>query len=801
MGLTQWFEAIAVSPPESVGLVPIPISGRVAISIIGVPRLDADLEALRVLGETMGRQLEKVIKMAKARSLPPEDQRVPPVPASVAARVKKNDTSQFPFAEAESDVSVETGHASEVDVRKDRTMEAKRPRPVLSKFPFREVDDEEPDEAVAAPNSTQRITSAELKSIHEEPAAQEDDAAAPAPASETARESSVAWAISEGDIVPSEFEPVSPKLDDGSVAALPPDPPAAPPVDEDDVPQEHEAADQPDAEEVPQPVMSDEQIAAMAVLDRSADDLPVVGSQEDDQEASPADPQEDDEEELDDDDVVPISPPGLPSEVSEAVQAASPAVDASNDDVESATLRGIRMPRADDDSEVERAPEPADSGGAGATSFGLPLSQVSARITPKTDASSTVFGLPLMSPDDSAESPVDPAQVIPAPSVVVSDAASGEPALPEQQTADVEPPAGEAPTAEEPAAEEPAAQEPAAEEPAPEEQAAQEPVAEEPAVEEPAADTPEALQGSASEPAQTPDTIIGVRPNEIGDERSGSSRTLMGGIEANLDLAGFAKPASVNETLRGGFDGIEPAPVEEQHRSSVNETLRGGIEPVLPEPPPQEDNASFVPGALILKRAKVKRKADRATVETPIAPSPVSASAPKAPITPVRHAGGQTLEIGREKSNSTLIGMRAGNVKDVIAKSDEWFDELGDTGSDAPAQPQAPASRVALDDDPRTIPPEALERILESQPLDIEVQEAFLLLDDRNRNVAFEAADVVASAGPAVLEGLAAMFPGRLFVDRYQHTFETMPPVAEHGPVLHVLVRLGEDALPVCRSS
>jgi hypothetical protein len=168
---------------------------------------------------------------------------------------------------------------------------------------------------------------------------------------------------------------------------------------------------------------------------------------------------------------------------------------------------------------------------------------------------------------------------------------------------------------------------------------------------------------------------------------------------------------------------------------------------------------------------------------------------------------GQTLELGREPSSSTRMGMiDEWPVPDAPEAADDWLDDFADVHPSSAKvahvtdRHRIPTPVHEFDDDPRTIPPEALERILESGPLDIEVQESFMLLDSRDQRVAFQAAETVAMAGEAILEGLAAMFPGRLFVDRYQFTGETLPSVGDHGPVLRALVRLGSGSLPVVRT-
>lgn len=71
-----------------------------------------------------------------------------------------------------------------------------------------------------------------------------------------------------------------------------------------------------------------------------------------------------------------------------------------------------------------------------------------------------------------------------------------------------------------------------------------------------------------------------------------------------------------------------------------------------------------------------------------------------------------------------------------------------------------------------------------------------MILDSRDREKAFEAAERVAELGEKAVEVLDLMFPGRVFLDRYQYA-DDLPPVDKHGPVLHALVRLGDLALPV----
>lgn len=79
------------------------------------------------------------------------------------------------------------------------------------------------------------------------------------------------------------------------------------------------------------------------------------------------------------------------------------------------------------------------------------------------------------------------------------------------------------------------------------------------------------------------------------------------------------------------------------------------------------------------------------------------------------------------------------------------------------------------------------------------VRKAIALMDSSNRDQAFKAARYVASFGERAVKTLGRLFPGRLFVDRYQFQMRDMPPVEQHSPVLYALAALGEPALKVTR--
>ncbi|MFW5967293.1 MAG: hypothetical protein ACOCV2_07230, partial [Persicimonas sp.] len=73
-------------------------------------------------------------------------------------------------------------------------------------------------------------------------------------------------------------------------------------------------------------------------------------------------------------------------------------------------------------------------------------------------------------------------------------------------------------------------------------------------------------------------------------------------------------------------------------------------------------------------------------------------------------------------------------------------------------------------------------------------------LDAPDPDEAFSAADRLAAFGADALEVLEEAFPGRPHLDRYQYTVDTMPPIAEHTPVMRALVALGDEAVPVAKN-
>lgn len=291
-------------------------------------------------------------------------------------------------------------------------------------------------------------------------------------------------------------------------------------------------------------------------------------------------------------------------------------------------------------------------------------------------------------------------------------------------------------------------------------------------------------------------------------EEPSNKKTLMGGIAVQAE---YLRPsASVSEETPKVelppavlLEEDVPAPIE---RPVGSGTVPGGVEAaVAPAEPPTP--AGAVPLAGILKTARFTRRRK-------ITPAGISSVKEDPKVTmramiPLQDAEPEA-ELGAERSNSTRLGMQEWSEppKEPAPIHDAWFDYFADGQSGPSAKsenskgtredlPPVILGSDSLDNDPRTIPPEVLERLLDSGPVALEIQESLIDLESRDRKVAFKAAEVVAEAGEQVVDVLGELFPGRLFVDRYQFTVETLPPITEHGPVLSALVRLGAPALSV----
>ncbi len=186
----------------------------------------------------------------------------------------------------------------------------------------------------------------------------------------------------------------------------------------------------------------------------------------------------------------------------------------------------------------------------------------------------------------------------------------------------------------------------------------------------------------------------------------------------------------------------------------------------------------------------------------------------------------ETEEAGADKSNAPMfqilrpISLKGGRKKaDKPTKADKA--NAADPRPDAPAQEEpAPAADEPAQDtadeadddapleeasvldlpDDAIEPQPALELGGSTSSFTDDLEDIAAQLDNTNPQEAFAAAEQMASFGSAALVYIEDRFPGRLLVDRYQYTVDTLPAVNEHGPVLAAMVACGGNAVSLARS-
>lgn len=234
------------------------------------------------------------------------------------------------------------------------------------------------------------------------------------------------------------------------------------------------------------------------------------------------------------------------------------------------------------------------------------------------------------------------------------------------------------------------------------------------------------------------------------------------------------------------------------------EPAKSAPAPDKPEPRPKTDRE-----ATRVAREPIPRRDKKITPKAPRGPGSDDDDI-AAPALGAEDSGADESGDVSAKSSETMFGggwtsdesTRKFEIEDEV--DDAWFDYFADVAEDASAAEESDSEEALHfslsepSDDPHSLPPETLERLLDSGPEMVDMQEQFLILDSRDRARAMEAAEEVAAMGDTALEVLNLMFPGRVFLDRYQHPDE-LPPVSEHGPVLHALVRIGDPAVDVAK--
>ncbi len=159
--------------------------------------------------------------------------------------------------------------------------------------------------------------------------------------------------------------------------------------------------------------------------------------------------------------------------------------------------------------------------------------------------------------------------------------------------------------------------------------------------------------------------------------------------------------------------------------------------------------------------------------------------------------GGDSEDVGETESEVQTLERRSEprpggtvNLGGTTSSTQSFGELIEDMAPDLSSNSPSP-----FEHRPQTIPMDVIEEISETGPKAVDLEPSLALIEDADPKKAFAAAEHLATAGPSILPALESLFPGRLFVDRYQYTADTLPAVNEHGPVLEALVRIGEPSL------
>lgn len=255
------------------------------------------------------------------------------------------------------------------------------------------------------------------------------------------------------------------------------------------------------------------------------------------------------------------------------------------------------------------------------------------------------------------------------------------------------------------------------------------------------------------------------------------------GVSIIAPIGIAAEGSESKRTLMGGFSIEDIRRAQELYRSRGDQLaldIARGTKQLVDAPEPASPAPSAAPKALILKRRRKKRNG----AAKPAAPAPSEATKPDKPL----------------MSKATQL------IHSVTKEPDSFHTTqlLHPTDVRPPEETSRVEPVAGPDFEPVAgfTPPDAETLKMKSvgvelsQGIEAPAQDILLMLDSRDREVAFQAADEVARH-PALLDTLEEMFPGRLFVDRYMHQFGVgLPPVGEHGPVLRAMSQMGEAAVP-----
>jgi hypothetical protein len=714
VGLEPLFDELGLAPDTSVVSVPLPISGRVAIILVGSP-VRADITDLEVVCQAMGEQLETVIKMAKSDALPPADERVPPFPTPEGRMSEPSETSEA-HTEIGSPVPRMPGATKERPQR--RTLQSgefdapfandpSKPRlqrpPAASHTQNLEISDAEDN----APRLGGRTADSEA----DEPSPASNPSATmfglpayptgkkPAEKKPTADANSTMFGIPG-------TEALFAKRDDSGVSVLP----------------DQGVGDQ--SSEGKRTLMGGIEASRDLVSKRSEEEEELLY----DPSVFKSDAELAAERKLEVDE--PTSNPNKMTlrggfEVSEMAEAYRKHVEnssAEEDDRDPLDDSGAIVLEEVDDPAIARDPEPTPIGSPGVD-----------------DDHTGQFGRPGVGVDESAAEP-PAAESSPEPS---PDAASEDEESPDE----------------------------------PADQASSEP--------------------ETSGKSNVPKAMI-LRPARKKRSTPAPRR------ESDSDASAATSSANIP---RGPVDDPKPddfdetpvdyaaAPIDtgDESISEVSQPPEIAPPSEASQPSPREQST---PSSTVRGVGEVERPPNE---HTPADDDRLASAFDQ-------YARSSRGDLYESSSHTAIGGGWAPSEPDEPAKQDEpiddaWLDYFAPEEEVAPEMlsPQSDPEPRKAQVGPSTIPPEAIERIMDSGPHIVELQENFMMMDSRDKERSFKAAHDVADLGEEAIPVLELMFPGRMFIDRYQYTAETLPPVAEHGPILAALVRIGDPSIYISR--
>jgi hypothetical protein len=332
---------------------------------------------------------------------------------------------------------------------------------------------------------------------------------------------------------------------------------------------------------------------------------------------------------------------------------------------------------------------------------------------------------------------------------------------------------------------------------------------------------------SASEPRDEPDTpgatAFGIPfADEAGDDAT--QRQKRSAVE--ISSPGVAEDSSVSIIAPVDID-EDSDEVQDSDHSEANATISGGFsvaefqQGLKPDGPrstavldavdEQEKNADAEPSEM----SEASEPADASKAQAPMAQilrpvslkrgrkkSGVVSSADAEPKQETPDPEPVAEELAAEESAAQNSDEPAGEQDLYVDRADIDVEGLPSIEIEEAVDSEEPAEEPDEPEDlfESSASSEASELGDQSSSFDDDLEAMAMKLDNAEPHASFAAAEQLAAFGEPAMKLLEERFPGRLLVDRYQYTDDTMPPVSEHGPVLAALAAAGSHAVAVVRS-